>query len=267
MIQYHIYPGARRRVVTFSYDDGSDNDRRLVELFNAYGVKGTFHLNGIRYQSMGAEERRAVAALYAGHEIACHTLRHGWPSRMPAQSLVREITEDRRILEDIAGYPVLGMSYPSGSYDQQVEEILRACGILYSRTTRSTQRFLLPEEPLAWHPTCHHRDALALCEPYLASLDSEWTHPLFYIWGHSHELRSEADWELMESILRRLAGNDKIWYATNIEIYRYLAAQRSLEISYDETVFYNPSALTVWVEKDKQQVIEIPAGETVRLAK
>ena len=35
--------------------------------------------------------------------------------------------------------------------------------------------------------------------------------------------------------------------------------------SFDETVFYNPSAIPVWVEKDKARIIEIPAGETVCL--
>ena len=45
MIQFNIFPGGVRRVVTFSYDDGCDNDARLIELFNKYGVKGSFHLN------------------------------------------------------------------------------------------------------------------------------------------------------------------------------------------------------------------------------
>lgn len=48
MIEYSIYPGGRHRIVTFSYDDGPEQDARLIELFNRYGVKGTFHLNGKR---------------------------------------------------------------------------------------------------------------------------------------------------------------------------------------------------------------------------
>ena len=45
MIQFNVFPGGKKRVVTFSYDDGHPNDARLVALFNKYGVKGTFHLN------------------------------------------------------------------------------------------------------------------------------------------------------------------------------------------------------------------------------
>ena len=39
MLQFHVYPGGKKRIVTFSYDDGSRNDPRLIELFNKYGVK------------------------------------------------------------------------------------------------------------------------------------------------------------------------------------------------------------------------------------
>lgn len=150
MIQYHIYPGGLRRVVSFSYDDGSENDARFIALLNRYGVKGSFHLNGKNYIGKSKEELAAVRALYAGHEISCHTVSHGWPSRMPPASLAREVLEDRRILEEIAGYPVTGMSYPSGSYSKEVTDVLRACGIVYARTTGDTHRFALPEDFLVW---------------------------------------------------------------------------------------------------------------------
>ena len=68
----------------------------------------------------------------------------------------------------------------------------------------------------------------------------------------THDIKSEEQWEYMEELLRKISGNDKIWYATNIEIYNYMQAQRRLVISADETMFYNPSDITVWVEKDKK---------------
>ena len=38
------FPGGKTRVLTFSYDDGISQDMRLVQLFNLYGMKGTFNL-------------------------------------------------------------------------------------------------------------------------------------------------------------------------------------------------------------------------------
>ena len=49
MIQYHVYPGGLKRIVTFSFDDGSQNDVRLISLFDKYSLKATFHLNGKNY--------------------------------------------------------------------------------------------------------------------------------------------------------------------------------------------------------------------------
>lgn len=264
MIQFHVYPGGRKRAVTFSYDDGHPNDARLIELFRRYGVKGTFHLNGKDFRSVTEEQAAEYRRRYEGQEIACHTLSHGWPARMPPQSIVKETWEDRAALEAVFGYPVRGMSYPCGSYDDATIAAMEACGIVYSRTTKDTGGFYLPESFMEWHATCHHRQALALCDSFLWSLDSQWGHPLFYIWGHSHELQTEEQWAYMEQLLARLGGNEKIWYATNMEIYRYTMAQRRLEISVDETVFYNPSDIAVWVERDKKDILEIPAGATVR---
>ncbi len=261
MIQFNVFPGGKKRIVTFSYDDGH-NDEKLLYLFNKYNVKGTFHLNG---KELNNDEKTSIRNRYKGHEISCHTATHGWPSRMPQISIVNETISNRKLLEQIARYPVVGMSYPSGSYNDRAIEAMRSCGIVYSRTTKDTMRFALPQDFMEWHPTCHHNKALGLCDAFLNELDSEWSEPLLYIWGHAHEFRTDKEWNLMVEILEKISNNNKIWYATNYEIYSYLSAQRSLIISADETIFYNPASIDVWVEKDKKLIVKIPAGETVIL--
>jgi hypothetical protein len=86
---------------------------------------------------------------------------------------------------------------------------------------------------------------------------------LFYLWGHAYELDNDNNWELLEEICKKLGNRDDIWYATNIEIYNYMTAQKQLQISVDERTFYNPTAIDVWVERDKKDIIHIPAGQTV----
>ena len=265
MIQLNVYPGGKKRIVTFSYDDGAPNDARLIEMFNKYGVKGTFHLNGGRYVNATEEEIMTLRQRYEGHEIACHTIHHGWLTQMTRTSMVHEVFEDRAAVEKIAGHPVVGMSYPSGDFNPEVMELLASCDIKYSRTTLSTDRMMLPDNFLAWHPTCHHKNALPLVEGFMNDLDSEWRRPLFYIWGHSHEFRTEEDWAYMEKVVSGLAGSEKIWYATNIEICDYITAAHQLRISADETMVYNPTALDIWVEKNKKNIYRIPAGQTITL--
>ena len=39
------YPGGKAKALTFSYDDGRPQDRRLVSIFDKYGMKATFNFN------------------------------------------------------------------------------------------------------------------------------------------------------------------------------------------------------------------------------
>ena len=42
MIEFSVFPGGKKRVLSFSYDDGLEQDERLIKLFNRYGMKGSF---------------------------------------------------------------------------------------------------------------------------------------------------------------------------------------------------------------------------------
>ena len=44
-IIYTCFPGGKHKALTMSYDDGREEDRRLVKLFNQHGIKGTFNIN------------------------------------------------------------------------------------------------------------------------------------------------------------------------------------------------------------------------------
>ena len=108
---YTCFPGGKHKVLTMSYDDGRTWDRKLVELFNSYKIKGTFHLNS------GLTDGERVpqsewADLYQGHEISCHTVLHPTIERCPVEQVALQVLEDRRNLERSAGYPVRGLSYP-----------------------------------------------------------------------------------------------------------------------------------------------------------
>ncbi len=111
---YYCYPEGRHRALTMSYDDGREADRRLINIFNKSGIRGSFHLNG---GLLGRNDRIPaddVAELYKGHEISAHTLTHPTIARCPITMVAQQIIEDRKILEGLAGYPVRGMSYPNG---------------------------------------------------------------------------------------------------------------------------------------------------------
>lgn len=251
-VQANLYPGGKTRALTMSYDDGRDHDRRLVEIFNRNGIKGTFHLNSSRLGLDHYVTAEEVATLYAGHEVSVHTLTHPFLELTTTEELVWEVMEDRRNLEALVGYPVRGMSYPYGTWNQKVVDQLRALGIVYSRTTQPTNNFITPDNFLTWHPTCKHTGGIMT--KLEAFRTCRWPGSLFYVWGHSFEFANDNNWDLIEEFCAAAGGDEDTWYATNIEIYDYVMAQRALTLSADRTMAYNPSAVSVWLSVDKTPV-------------
>lgn len=258
------YPGGRHKALTLSYDDGRSADRRLVEMFNRNGLKGTFHLNaGLLGEGdrIAAEE---VQALYAGHEVSAHTLTHPTIARCPNEQIVHEVMEDRRRLEKLVGYPVRGMSYPNGSHSRRIRDLLPGLGIEYARVVPSTGQFGLPEDWLQWQPTCHHNHNLTeLAETFVGLHKKQYLY-LMYVWGHSYEFDNDGNWERMEQFCAFAGGRDDVWYATNLEIVEYAGAYERLKFSASLDFVFNPTAASVWLDVNGQ-IVEVKGGEQKRL--
>ena len=252
-------------MLTLSYDDGKEADRRLVSLFNEHGLKGTFHLNSGLFYTPERIPEGEIRSLYEGHEISAHTLTHPTIGRSPREELVRQVMEDRKNLERLSGYPVRGLSYPNGSYNRDIIGTLPVLGIEYARTVRSTGDFGFPENFLEWHPTCHHNEnLLELTDNFVGLYKSQYLY-MMYVWGHSYEFDRDDNWNLMEEFCRRAGGRDDIWYATNLEIVDYFTVLNNLKFSVDLSFVYNPSARSAWLTEG-ERIIEIPGGEQVALS-
>ena len=179
---YICFPQGKHKALTMSYDDGKEEDRRLVKIFNQHGIKGTFHINsGIRDQVRIPFEE--YAGLYEGHEIACHTLTHPTIERCPLEKVVYEVLEDRKRLEKLTGMPVRGLSYPNGSYNEEIKRLLPALGIRYSRIVGDTHDFKLPTDYYEWKATCHHNNNLLEDGKRFVELNKKQYLYLMYVWG------------------------------------------------------------------------------------
>ena len=244
------WPGGKAGALTTSWDDGTIHDRRLIDILNRHGLKGTWNLNSGRLAPKGSKPTNScvgtdeVRTLYAGHEVACHSVTHPCLNQLPDDAVAAEILEDRRALESLAGYPVRGMSLPYGVYDARVLGILRHCGILYVRPVIHRPNFSLPADFTEWAATCHHKDDLtSLWGKFRACNQSD---KLFYLWGHSYEFDNDKNWEHIESFAALAGGTSDIWFATNMQVYDYVTAWRRLQCSLEVTSIRNPSAERVW---------------------
>lgn len=264
MILRFLFPEGKTKTLTFSYDDGPPEDRRLVSLLNEFDLKGTFHLNSRKLNTPGEWVQASEArALYAGHEISCHGKTHPFEEQIPLASMIEDIRDDRIALEQVAGYPVYGMSYPFGTYDSDVLRALQSLGIVYSRTTKSTGGSTLPTDYLQWHPSAHHNgDILQLGDAFLKN---PWGLRCLYIWGHSYEFPRDQSWGIMEDFCKKMARNPQIWYATNIEIYEYMQACKRLIVAMDGHLVRNPSFIPVWIADANGQQHQVEGGTTIEI--
>ncbi len=261
-----VWPEGQSGALTTSWDDGTCHDRRLVATLRQHGLKGTWNLNSVRFDRDPVEtavQRDEAAALYAGHEIACHAYTHPHLHQIPEEAVLAELVADRRALEAVAGYPVRGMSLPYGAYDGHVLRILRTCGMLHSRTVRSHGGFALPEDFIEWHPTCHHKaDLPVLWQKFRDNRDVQ---KLFFLWGHSYEFDRDGNWEIIENFARVAGAEPGIWHATNMEVVLYVHAWRNLWCALDMSSVRNPSGVTVWFRRDGE-VHACAPGQVLRLA-
>ena len=223
----------RKKAVTFSFDDGVTQDIRLIEILNKYGLKGTFNINsGLlggkqelerngRIVSHNKIQPNQVKSLYAGHEIAVHTVNHPTLVGLPEEKIIFEVEEDRKALEKLCGYPIVGMAYPNGPNDDRVAKIIGDNSpIQYARTVTSTYSFNPQKDNLLrYNPTVYYIENCfeEIVDKFLNSQDEE--QQLLYIWGHAYEMDAGyISWEKFERICQKLAGKKDIFYGTNKEV-------------------------------------------------
>lgn len=256
-----LYPSFKSKAVTFSYDDGVVQDRRVIGILKEHHLKGTFNLNAgqsgeakfrndIDCSHLKLEEERS---LYEGMEVANHTYSHPHLETLPYEVQLNEYEKNKEKLERIFGVSCFGSAYPYGTYDAATLQALKDLKIHYARTTQSTYAFHRPYNWLLWAPTIHHNDPL-LQSTLHAFYESDEELALFYLWGHAYEFALQDNFALLEHFCGDIAQHSEIWSATNEELYRYISSAEMLY--YRNGEFVNPSPLSVFlrINDDKIEV-------------
>lgn len=115
-----------KKYLVLSFDDGTVADKRVIEILNSKGLKGTFNLNtGLQdykyYMEGKLVERLDLKAnkhLYDNHEVASHTLTHANLFKISEEEMKHEVLEDIKNIEEIFGRQATSISIPYGDYDE-----------------------------------------------------------------------------------------------------------------------------------------------------
>lgn len=225
----------KQKAITFSYDDGITQDIRLIELLNKYHLKCTFNLNSELLGEKGMLIREGqrishykvhpsdVKSIYAGHEVAAHTLTHPNLTTLDPAEVIRQVEKDRLNLSELVEYEVIGMAYPCGGVnnDDRTAKIIREnTGIKYCRTITCNNSFAPQQNLYRFNPSAFHLDFddLMRMGQQFIGLDAK-TPQIFYIWGHSYEMDYRPDyWIRLEEFFKLISNKSDIFYGTNQEV-------------------------------------------------
>ncbi|MDS4067998.1 MAG: polysaccharide deacetylase family protein [Candidatus Competibacter sp.] len=198
--------------VVQSWDDGVVDDVRLTGLLRRYRARATFNLNpglhqrqrsfGWRYgdKEVWRLSRDELVEIYAGFEIANHSLTHPNLPDLSSVDLEREVGESRSLLRDWFQQPIRGFCYPFGGFDPAVKAAIRAAGHVYARTVAEVDPVFPPADPLELGVSCRFDDPAFWTRYERAKVAGD----VFCFWGHSYELTDEAMWAELESKIARI---------------------------------------------------------------
>ena len=265
-----VYPNGNHKALIMSYDDGLDDDIALAQLFDRYGIIGTFHLNS------GLLDTRAIwnegkpneilqtylskdtlVHVFKNHEIAVHGTYHKALVGLSDKEILEEINVDIENLTILSDRKISSMAYAFGSTNDHVAEVIGTTPLTNARTTKSSYNFDLPEDYYLWNPTCHDSEALEYLEAYI-SLDSP-SLSLFYVWGHSWELRDTLRNQNILKFCNEIGDRDDIWYTGAGDFADYHASLKVLEIGPQQIV--NPEGNGVVYYREKGQLKSLNPGQ------
>ena len=238
------YPGYTSKAITFSFDDDPASDAKLIEIFNKYGVKGTFNAVGTINNN--------DPSIYDGHEVIAHGRKHlnMTDETYTTEECLSDIIDEKAVVQEIFGEDsARGFVWPyTAPIDREdFGTLLQAVrdNYDYCRETPSSGNFKLPEDWHRWAPTCKHDIMYTYLPEFLKYDDDELI--LFYIWGHAFEFTPDynGDWSQIEEFLEAIK-DENIWSATNGEIYDYVTKSEKLVVNM--TNVYNPTDIDIYVE-------------------
>lgn len=195
-----------------SWDDGSIQDIKAVELCAKYGIPAMLYIT-IDY--VGTEghltwDQIKQLATLPHVTIGSHTMTH--PSDLKAifnDELFVEIQTSKDSLEAVLNKPVTSFCYPRGRFDNRVKAMVQEAGYTEARTTlvgalnEGTDPFA---KPTSVHVYEGRKEYNGVGWYSYGSLLFNQMKPgdIFHLWGHGWEVERDKQWNKLEEFFKRI---------------------------------------------------------------
>lgn len=225
-------------LVTTSWDDVTSVDLKLCDLLESYEIKGSFYVvNNWINRKVSVDDLRHISEK---HEIGAHTLSHPKLTCIMQEEARKEISDSKRLLENIINKPVTSFAYPYGCYLPEHIRIVREAGFLCARTTLpfyTTISDPFETNVTLWAAPHRIRDVGQLFFTGLLRKTSvrvlnpivlkKWDKlgelifdsilkkgGIFHLFGHAWQLGSSRSWSSLERLLSHIAYRRNVIYAS-----------------------------------------------------
>lgn len=184
--------------ITFSFDDGHELDKKIIELLVKYGFRDVIFF--IPIISWGFDN----LGIYKDYKIGGHT--YGHPNDLKLlneRQLDIQIDETKKILEAKVGYQLEWFCYPRGRYNQRIIERVKEAGFKRARTTQigiGGTPFELKGYHLYQRKEYENIDWYKYIIKIIDKNPFRWIH----IWGHSWEIDKNKEWNKLEKLFKTI---------------------------------------------------------------
>ena len=126
------------KAIVLTFDDGySDCYETVFPLLKKYGIKATFFISPAL---IGKENHLTETQILEMQEsglcrFGSHTVNHIRLNEALTSEVERELSESKKILEDLTGEKIRSLAYPNGAYNDLVQLLAEKYGYLYCYTT------------------------------------------------------------------------------------------------------------------------------------
>lgn len=203
-----------------SWDDGSIEDLKIVELLKKYEIRGTFYITVDFVGTPGHLTWEQIKEIdkHPLFEIGSHTITHPMDlKQLYDEQQEIEIKSSKEMLEAVVGHPVTKFCYPRGRYDQRAIERVIEAGYFEARTTKVGR--ITKGNPFTLDTTVHVYNERTEYEGMgwveygkrkLKSAKEDPTSSVFHLWGHGWEIEKNHEWENLENFLIHIKNNVQV---------------------------------------------------------
>ena len=203
------------KLFVFAVDDGTVFDKKVIDIFNKYGIKATFNLNSGLQDFVWNKDHLEVRRLnlnenkniYEGHEVASHSLTHPYLTSLSDEDVYQEVKQDIDNLNNIFNRDIKTFSFPFDGYDERTINIIKSLEITHIILPDIDDSFKYPVDTYHIKVTSWNiDDALNKVKRFIEDENAQ----IFIYLSHSYDYEYDNSYDKLEELCKIVTNNKDI---------------------------------------------------------